>query len=76
MLIVGRAVAGMGGSGIINGALTIISACVPLVKRPVYLGFVISFAQIGKAYLSVISPRVAKIVLEYALLLSFSIVAF
>ena len=33
MLIVGRAVAGLGGSGIQNGALTIISACVPLEKR-------------------------------------------
>lgn len=34
MLIVGRAVAGLGGSGIINGALTIIAACIPLDKRP------------------------------------------
>lgn len=33
MLIVGRAVAGMGGSGLVNGALTIIAACVPLHKR-------------------------------------------
>ncbi len=34
MLIVGRAVAGMGGSGLSNGAITIIVACVPLAKRP------------------------------------------
>jgi MFS family permease len=34
MLIVGRAVAGLGGSGIINGAIVIISGCVPLEKRP------------------------------------------
>jgi MFS family permease len=34
MLIVGRAVAGLGGSGITNGSLTIISASVPLEKRP------------------------------------------
>jgi MFS family permease len=33
MLIVGRAVAGMGGSGIQNGALTIIAACIRLEKR-------------------------------------------
>lgn len=33
MLIVGRAVAGLGGAGIQNGALTIISAAVPLHKR-------------------------------------------
>ena len=34
MLIVGRAIAGMGGSGLANGALTIIAACAPLAKRP------------------------------------------
>lgn len=34
MLIIGRAVAGLGGSGISNGALTIITASVPLEKRP------------------------------------------
>jgi MFS family permease len=34
MLIVGRAVAGMGGSGIMNGALTIIALCLPMEKRP------------------------------------------
>lgn len=34
MLIVGRAVAGMGGAGLVNGALTIIASSVPLIKRP------------------------------------------
>lgn len=33
MFIVGRAVAGMGASGLVNGALTIIAASVPLHKR-------------------------------------------
>ncbi len=33
MFIVGRAVAGMGGSGLMNGGLTILSACVPMEKR-------------------------------------------
>jgi MFS family permease len=33
-LIVGRAVAGLGGSGIMNGALTIISASSPMDKQP------------------------------------------
>jgi hypothetical protein len=32
MLIVGRAVAGVGGSGLLNGGLTIIRACVPIEK--------------------------------------------
>lgn len=47
MLIVGRAVAGMGSSGIVNGALTIVATCVPMHKRPTYTGMVIGFAQIG-----------------------------
>lgn len=34
MLIVGRAVAGMGSCGILNGALIIIALCVPMEKRP------------------------------------------
>ena len=34
MLIVGRAVAGLGAAGIINGAITIVSSCAPLEKRP------------------------------------------
>lgn len=33
MLIIGRSVAGLGASGLTNGALTIVSACVPLEKR-------------------------------------------
>lgn len=33
MLIVGRAVAGMGSSGILNGGLTIIAGSVPMHKR-------------------------------------------
>lgn len=38
MLIISRAVAGMGGAGLMNGALTIISVAVPLPKRPMYMG--------------------------------------
>jgi MFS family permease len=33
MFIVGRAVAGMGGSGIVNGGLTIVAKCIPMEKR-------------------------------------------
>ncbi|KAK7997400.1 cytochrome P450 [Apiospora arundinis] len=47
MLIVGRAVAGMGASGIQNGAFTIIAGCVPLQKRPPLIGFASGFAQLG-----------------------------
>jgi MFS family permease len=34
MLIIGRTVAGLGVSGLMNGGLTIIAACVPIHKRP------------------------------------------
>uniref|UniRef100_A0A0L0N955 Putative HC-toxin efflux carrier TOXA n=1 Tax=Tolypocladium ophioglossoides (strain CBS 100239) TaxID=1163406 RepID=A0A0L0N955_TOLOC len=47
MLIVGRAVAGFGAAGIIIGAITIISSCVPLEKRPGLLGITMGFNQLG-----------------------------
>ncbi|KAK0708141.1 major facilitator superfamily domain-containing protein, partial [Lasiosphaeris hirsuta] len=37
-LIIGRAVAGLGGSGIMTGALVIIAHSVPLRTRPIFLG--------------------------------------
>jgi predicted MFS family arabinose efflux permease len=40
MLIIGRAIAGIGGSGILNGAFTIVSGCVPMSKRPTIIGIV------------------------------------
>ncbi|KUJ12632.1 MFS multidrug transporter [Mollisia scopiformis] len=47
MLIVGRAVAGMGGSGLMNGGLTILAACSPPERRPTLMGFLLGFAQLG-----------------------------
>ena len=34
MLIIGRALAGLGASGLTNGALTILGAIAPMHKRP------------------------------------------
>jgi MFS family permease len=62
MLIVGRAVAGMGTAGLSNGALTIIAAVVPLQKRPMYLGFMMSTAQIG----IILGPLVGGLLTQYA----------
>ena len=39
-LIVGRAIAGVGGSGIFSGALIILANSAPLDKRPLYTGFI------------------------------------
>lgn len=47
MLIVGRAVAGIGSSGLLNGGLTIASAAVPLHQRPKYFGIMMGISQMG-----------------------------
>ncbi|KAK4222657.1 hypothetical protein QBC38DRAFT_518686 [Podospora fimiseda] len=47
MLIIGRAVAGLGAAGIINGAITIVSSCAPLEKRPSLFGLTMGFQQLG-----------------------------
>ena len=47
MLIVGRAVAGMGSAGLVNGALTIIAGCVPMPKRPAMIGIMMGVGQLG-----------------------------
>ncbi|KIM97836.1 hypothetical protein OIDMADRAFT_203035 [Oidiodendron maius Zn] len=62
MLIVGRAVAGMGGSGITNGALTIIALCAPMEKRPVYIGIMMGISQLG----IMIGPLIGGAVTQYA----------
>lgn len=49
MLIVGRAVAGLGSSGLSNGALTILSAILPPEKLPMFMGVNVSLGQIGIA---------------------------
>ncbi|TVY84473.1 Efflux pump mlcE, partial [Lachnellula suecica] len=48
MLIVGRAVAGSGASGILNGSMTILSACAPPKQRPYLVGGAISFGALGQ----------------------------
>ncbi|ETS86472.1 hypothetical protein PFICI_00300 [Pestalotiopsis fici W106-1] len=47
MLIGGRAVAGLGCSGLVNGGMTIISGSVTIAKRPLYTGIMIGVGQIG-----------------------------
>lgn len=61
MFIVGRAVAGMGSSGLVNGALTIISVCLPLQKRPPYVGGMMGFALLG----TIIAPIIGGSLTQY-----------
>ncbi|KAF2714269.1 FAD/NAD(P)-binding domain-containing protein [Pleomassaria siparia CBS 279.74] len=42
MLIIGRAVAGMGGAGLMNGGFTILHSCVEPRRRPGMLGFMMN----------------------------------
>ncbi|ETN36532.1 uncharacterized protein HMPREF1541_08810 [Cyphellophora europaea CBS 101466] len=52
MLIVGRAVAGVGAAGLFSGGMTIIGYSVPLRRRPIFIGFVSSMFGIA----SVVGP--------------------
>lgn len=48
MFIVGRAVAGMGSSGIVNGALSILALAGPPDTRPMWMGIIMSVAGAGQ----------------------------
>ena len=61
MLIVGRAIAGAGGFGLISGALTIIASCLPLDKRAVWTGVLIGASQMG----IVLGPILGGALTEY-----------
>lgn len=62
MFIIGRAVAGLGGAGLLNGALSIIAASVPLEKRPLYMGFMMAFSQLGILF----GPLIGGALTQYA----------
>ncbi|KAI1210244.1 MFS general substrate transporter [Annulohypoxylon truncatum] len=50
MLIGGRAIAGAGGSGLLNGALIILNSCVPPHRQPAVVGILMSLGQLGIAF--------------------------
>ncbi|TVY82122.1 Efflux pump mlcE [Lachnellula suecica] len=62
MLIVGRAVAGMGAAGLMNGGLTIVAALAPMPKRPALTGIVMGFGQLG----IVLGPLLGGALTQYA----------
>ncbi|KAK6063594.1 major facilitator superfamily transporter [Seiridium cupressi] len=47
LFIIARAVAGLGASGMLNGALNIIAAVAPMHKRPALIGFMMLLGQLG-----------------------------
>ncbi|KAI1412496.1 MFS general substrate transporter [Hypoxylon sp. FL1857] len=62
MLIVGRAIAGLGSSGLANGVLTMISATIVPHRRPLYMGMMVGLGQIGIAC----GPLIGGAFTEYA----------
>ena len=61
MFVVGRAIAGVGASGISTGALTIISAVLPPLKQAKFLGINMGLGQLGLA----LGPIVGGLFTEY-----------
>ncbi|KAI1464425.1 MFS general substrate transporter [Daldinia caldariorum] len=49
MLIIARAISGIGGSGIINGSSTIVAATVPIAKRSFINGIILGCFAVGQA---------------------------
>ncbi|KIW33081.1 uncharacterized protein PV07_04576 [Cladophialophora immunda] len=62
MLVVGRAVAGMGASGLMNGVLTIIAVAASPSIRPTIMGLLMSFAGAGQ----LIGPLIGGALTEHA----------
>jgi len=62
MLIIGRAVAGMGVSGIANGAITALTVSVGKEKMPLYFGILLGISQMG----IVAGPLVGGALTEHA----------
>ncbi|OBT75186.1 hypothetical protein VF21_06138 [Pseudogymnoascus sp. 05NY08] len=49
MLIIGRTIAGLAASGLMTGALTILSSCVPKERQPGLMGIMMGIGQLGVA---------------------------
>ena len=62
MLIIGRSIAGVGGSGLANGAMTIIGIEGPPDKRPMLLGMLFALTGLGQ----LIGPLVGGALTEHA----------
>ena len=62
MLIVGRAIAGLGSSGLASGALTTIAAILPPHRQPIVMGINVGLGQIGIAC----GPLIGGAFTEYA----------
>ena len=48
MLIIGRAITGIGGSGLVTGAMVIVTTIRPLAKRPMLIGTIMGTIAVGQ----------------------------
>ncbi|CAK7265194.1 hypothetical protein SEPCBS57363_001456 [Sporothrix epigloea] len=62
MLIIGRAVAGLGAAGLQNGSLTILAGLAPLARRAFLTGIILGVAQLG----IVAGPLLGGVFTEFA----------
>ena len=62
MLILGRAVAGFGAAGIMNGGFTMLNSCVAPQQRPGMLGIMMAFGNLGAAA----GPLIGGAITQYA----------
>lgn len=62
MLIIGRAIAGLGSAGLLNGGYSIIHASAPLEKQPFILGTLIGVSQLG----ILLGPLLGGVLTQYA----------
>ncbi|KAL3444374.1 major facilitator superfamily domain-containing protein [Aspergillus insuetus] len=54
MFIIGRAIAGVGGSGVVSGGLSVIAIVTPIEQRPLFTGLIVSVFSIG----TVVAPLI------------------
>ncbi|KIA75565.1 hypothetical protein HK57_00668 [Aspergillus ustus] len=62
MFIVARAIAGMGGSGVVSGGLSVIAIVTPNEQRPLFTGLIVSVFSIG----TVIAPIIGGALTTHA----------
>ncbi|KAK5089676.1 hypothetical protein LTR70_001534 [Exophiala xenobiotica] len=62
MFIIGRAVAGLGSSGLVNGALSIVALAGPPDKRPLFMAIVMAVASAGQ----ILGPLIGGALTEHA----------
>ncbi|GFF44701.1 putative HC-toxin efflux carrier TOXA [Aspergillus udagawae] len=70
MFIIGRAVAGAGGSGVVSGGLSVIALITPSQQRPLFTGLVTSLYALGTVVAPVIGGALAEFTWRWCFLIN------